>query len=479
MSIVLPLSVPAYNVLKYVISGLILGIISEEVGQVIERLRRSYSLKSKGKVRIFSYRNRILRTITGNRLSVVFLISLLVTIVIFLAEGSLELGSDSVLVGVPQRGIVQAREMKDYKLIVAKSFEHTDAAVFPIRINTYTCATEKENTVYAWSANIQSTNTIGGVGEKISCPRNVSTSNIYDNEEFAAKTSLHELADHTIRLATKFNWAYKYSVYGNYLFTSSKLNLSSDIDDVWIKYRTDDDVMYYQGIINVNNDMQCLIRRRYFSRTRVENELNGCSVSVNNGTEYLYLQARRRPIDRDVFFSRNEIETRSLQAVSMTKNITLETRHRLMSLIFGLYELDPAATAVLFSSLASKMAEDGDLDPKNSSAIERVMGYESVVRPSISIWALSVFLSLFAFLMVFGFILSAYSSKIFPIKQLSGEMDIAAIALCSKSPDSIGKDYWISLEKQGKEQWLEVMTEEPETSTFDSNIPITKHKKTN
>lgn len=121
-----------------------------------------------------------------------------------------------------------------------------------------------------------------------------------------------------------------------------------------------------------------------------------------------------------------------------------------MSLIFGFYEVEPSSTAVLFSRLSSKMAEDGDLDPKNSTKIETIIGFESQVRPLVSIWGVVVFFSVFFLLILLGLITKISSFKIFPIRKLLGEMNVASIALFSKNPKIAGNQYWISLEKEHK-----------------------------
>ncbi len=149
MGLLLNISVPFFNLLKYIIVSLGLGILSEAVGDALERMRRSLSLQKDGKVLIGGRKNRIFRTVSFGASPTVLCCSVLLTITILAAEGSLEFGSDTVSIGIPIKGVLNSKGMGDVKLYSSEELRRSILGA--VLEKSDTCAANMGDKVAIWS----------------------------------------------------------------------------------------------------------------------------------------------------------------------------------------------------------------------------------------------------------------------------------------------------------------------------------------
>lgn len=108
----LKIPVPVFNIIKYILAGLLIGVLSEFSASSLEKCRSAFLLKTQGKFQLrqgfeLFQENRIFRTFRWRGRFLTTSFTTLLTILIIVGDGSLELGLDSIPVPQPQIGTVQ------------------------------------------------------------------------------------------------------------------------------------------------------------------------------------------------------------------------------------------------------------------------------------------------------------------------------------------------------------------------------------
>jgi len=433
MGVVFNLPVPVFNIIKYILAGLFIGVLSEFSASSLEKCRRAFLLNRYGKFQLrqgieLFQENRIFRTFRWRGRLLTKCFTTLLTILIIVGEGSLELGSDSIIAPKSQMGSVMVGGLSTSDTYFSYYWLYDAGA----RI----CGSMDDNNIRIWKMYLKSHDGQINLG----CPRNTTTSYFTDNDENAKVTSKQDIFNTGVALQSAA------SKYG----TIRIIEDSSFLLVVLIDFprETIEEVFFYSnyarelqgienesvGIVNLFENFECAIHRTRDPVPRVL--LLGCILYVEEeNVSYYYFNAYHNP-EYDTI---DEFSTHFLTMGLSQGKLDQDTKDKFMAIAFYIcsYRVTMVPpnehdTIVYTGNLLLKLAEDNEFK-FNVESERRIIGYDQAIRPTVANWALVVFgvmITAFFVIIISSFI---FIRRMFPYANLLGEDFIARVSTGSSN----------------------------------------------
>lgn len=484
MTFVLNISVPAFNLIRYLIVSLGLGILSEAVGDSLERVRRSMSLLREGKVLIGARKNRLFRTVSFGASPSVLIASILLTIAILASEASLEFSSDSISIGVPIKAKLRWRGLGDIRRYTAAKLYLS--VISPVLSKADICATKMGDSLVAWNTSLYTLETGDDMTERSNCPRNLTTSHLLENTKGSHVLELAEIRNATTEMAASFRGTTRSSFDGSFFFANLSMNVSGRFSEIWANFSREEENGYQLlGLLSLRSlkphrTLECLVLRAV-TMAEVSNRLHGCTWPSANSSRYVYYQSRnkaRASVPPGVLW------TGELLGATITEKMDAVRRGQVLSagMRAGLH---PPLKDALFLTILGRMAFNGELARRHPAENESMIGFSEILRPAVQEWSVGVFFST-----MFGLIFMAVcgnltARRLFPIHKMVGEQNLLRKWAMEKETARYGglisgklgdineKKIWLCTEQYKNERCITVSSGDPEHRTVEPNSTFT------
>ena len=127
-------------------------------------------------------------------------------------------------------------------------------------------------------------------------------------------------------------------------------------------------------------------------------------------------------------------------------------------------------------SIIARMFEAGELKERHASEEKLKLEYSSVLRPTISLWA--IILLHLLMITIFGSceLIRREARRLFPYSEIIGEDNLIRVWARSKRPRYLRAEpddsSWLRIVKRRGEMRLEACVDEPVSQVFDKRIPL-------
>ena len=190
------LSVPLFNILKFLAASYLMTCASSWVSNSLERLRRAYCLRHYGKVQIGGPSNNVIRCLGITTSPFALGLNLASVVLLFAIELAVETdGTSTLRVGLPQYGNVKLRQIEPFDV----SSWTKERAGF--KNDFVDCSFQNRTHILVWPTELIEENGV----PRLLCPRNTSTQYLSDNEAKGTVTNVDDLRQEMNPLESAFN----------------------------------------------------------------------------------------------------------------------------------------------------------------------------------------------------------------------------------------------------------------------------------
>ena len=234
------------------------------------------------------------------------------------------------------------------------------------------------------------------------------------------------------------------------------------------------------GIINLQSQkalaaLQCCYEMRASGKSSIKSEhstILGCASPFVTARRYLLF------ITSNIRVGLNE--DLNLLPAALVRTAEVEQITSLLIRTFGsrsethISRLSRAEIQIV--SVIARMFEVGELKKRSASEGELKLEYSSVLRPTVSLWA--IILLHLLMITIFGSceLIMREASRLFPYSEIIGEDNLIRVWARSKQPRYLRAEpddsSWLRIVKRRGEMRLEACVDEPVSQVFDKRIPL-------
>ena len=434
--------------------------MSSHVSNALERLRRAYCLRHYGKVQIGGPTNQLVRFLGITTSPFAWALNVSCVVLMFAVEMAVESeGTNTVRVGIPRYGEVKLRPIEPYNLNswsverggFMKDFVH--------------CSVQNRTHILVWPTEL-----VEEDGRpRLSCPRNVTTQNLWDNERKATVTSMEKQKKDMAPLQNAFG--------------APMVPIMEVPNTLRTELPKEREIRYLgQYVNNGRNEERYLIEfQPPFSSSKLVCIKKTIDASRDRDPIHLLLgcffdgSSKGETVLYHITlgFSYKQYEV-FLAPVAVSFELN---RELLVDLLQRTLPDNPTGRRwpLLFGAIMTRMANDGNLKVRSSSRVRRVIHINGESRPVVEIWVLVLVPTLLILLASTVVLAHRFAIRLFPFKGIVGEDNMIRI-WARENRQKLRSDpkepSWLALVDDGDAKRLKAFIEEPGSRLLDKNARI-------